>query len=407
MKQKIITVTELTKYIKSKLEQDELLSNLLITGEVSNFHHHSSGHMYFTLKDENTQISGVMFRSYNQNLKFEPENGMQVLATGYVSVYEPRGQYQFYVKDLQPDGVGALHIAYEQLKERLEKAGFFAEEYKKEIPKIPKKIGVITSPTGAAIRDILSVIKRRFANVSILIAPATVQGDHAVPTLVNALEILNQQDDVDVIIMGRGGGSLEDLWAFNEEELARAIFDSKVPVISAVGHETDYTISDFVADLRAPTPSAAAELVISNRENLKKYLDRLTNNLVQSMKKKVKNSHENLEDLTKRRALLEPKSRLQDLNQRVDELKERLTNNMQNRINLAKEQFQSQVGKLNSLSPLNILTRGYCYCRNEEGLEGLSSVDEVELGDDLEIILSDGRIKSKINNINKEEIGKE
>jgi len=406
MQQKVITVTELTKYIKDKLENDELLSNLLIAGEISNFHHHGSGHMYFTLKDKKTQINSVMFKSANQHLQFEPEDGMKILATGYVSLYEPRGQYQLYVQSLQPDGIGALHIAFEQLKERLQKEGFFEEEHKQELPKLPQKIGVITSPTGAAVRDILSVIKRRFSGVSILIAPATVQGERAVPTLVDALERLNAREDIDVIIIGRGGGSLEDLWAFNEEELARAIFNSNTPVISAVGHETDYTISDFVADLRAPTPSAAAELVISNQEELARYLNRLNNNLKQSMKQKLKNLRNKVNNLTQRRVLLEPKRQLQDSQQRVDELEARLINKIQSRLDYLQEKFQTQAGKLDSMSPLKVLRRGYSYCQKVGQDQGITSVNEVDPGEELEMILSDGKIKSRVLSIDNEQVVK-
>jgi len=406
MQQKVITVTELTKYIKDKLENDELLSNLLIAGEISNFHHHGSGHMYFTLKDKKTQINSVMFKSANQHLQFEPEDGMKILATGYVSLYEPRGQYQLYVQSLQPDGIGALHIAFEQLKERLQKEGFFEEEHKQELPKLPQKIGVITSPTGAAVRDILSVIKRRFSGVSILIAPATVQGERAVPTLVDALERLNAREDIDVIIIGRGGGSLEDLWAFNEEELARAIFNSNTPVISAVGHETDYTISDFVADLRAPTPSAAAELVISNQEELARYLNRLNNNLKQSMKQKLKNLRNKVNNLTQRRVLLEPKRQLQDSQQRVDELEARLINKIQSRLDYLQEKFQTQAGKLDSMSPLKVLRRGYSYCQKVGQDQGITSVNEVDPGEELEMVLSDGKIKSRVLSIDNEQVVK-
>ncbi|SDC02780.1 MULTISPECIES: exodeoxyribonuclease VII large subunit [unclassified Candidatus Frackibacter] len=406
MQQKVITVTELTKYIKDKLENDELLSNLLIAGEISNFHHHGSGHMYFTLKDKKTQINSVMFKSANQRLQFEPEDGMKILATGYVSLYEPRGQYQLYVQSLQPDGIGALHIAFEQLKERLQKEGLFEEEHKQELPKLPQKIGVITSPTGAAVRDILSVIKRRFSGVSILIAPATVQGERAVPTLVDALERLNAREDIDVIIIGRGGGSLEDLWAFNEEELARAIFNSNTPVISAVGHETDYTISDFVADLRAPTPSAAAELVISNQEELARYLNRLNNNLKQSMKQKLKNLRNKVNNLTQRRVLLEPKRQLQDSQQRVDELEARLINKIQSRLDYLQEKFQTQAGKLDSMSPLKVLRRGYSYCQKVGQDQGITSVNEVDPGEELEMVLSDGKIKSRVLSIDNEQVVK-
>lgn len=399
-----MTVTELTKYIKKRLESDKLLNSLLITGEISNFHHHSSGHMYFTLKDDNSRLKSVMFRSINQNLKFQPEGGMEVVASGYVSLYESRGQYQLYVQNLQPEGIGALHIAFEQLKEKLQKEGLFAEKYKQDIPQFPQKVGVITSSTGAAIRDILSVIQRRFMGVSILIAPATVQGEKAVPDLMESLEILNQQDDVDVIIIGRGGGSIEDLWAFNDENLARAIFSSQTPIISAVGHETDYTISDFVADLRAPTPSAAGELVVSNQEEIKRYLNKLTDNLIQNIEQKLKNCHNQLDNLMQRHIFLQPKRQLKDWKQRIDELKERLINLMERRLNLAQERLNSKIGKLDTLSPLSTLSRGYSYCRKRGEKESLSSVVEVETGDRLELFLSDGKLETEVISIKEKKL---
>ncbi|WP_041667337.1 exodeoxyribonuclease VII large subunit [Acetohalobium arabaticum] len=401
MQQEIMTVTELTKYIKRRLETDDLLNNLLITGEISNFHHHSSGHMYFTLKDDNSRLKSVMFRSANQNLKFQPEDGMEVIASGYVSLYESRGQYQLYVQDLQPEGIGALHIAFEQLKEELQKKGLFAVEHKQELPQFPQKVGVITSPTGAAIRDILSVIQRRFRGVSVLVAPATVQGDKAASTLVGALEILNQQSDVDVIIIGRGGGSIEDLWPFNEEEVARAIFSSQTPVVSAVGHETDYTISDFVADVRAPTPSAAGELVVSNQKEVNRYVKGLTDSLVQNIEQKLSDCRNQLVNLMERRVFLQPKRQLKDRKQRIDELEERLINLMERRLNLAQERLQSKAGKLDTLSPLNILSRGYSYCRKRDKKESLSSVSEIKPGDKLEIFLSDGKLEIEVMNIKK------
>lgn len=404
MQQEIMTVTELTKYIKKRLETDDLLNNLLITGEISNFHHHSSGHMYFTLKDDNSRLKSVMFRSANQDLKFQPEDGMEVIASGYVSLYESRGQYQLYVQDLQPEGIGALHIAFEQLKEKLQQKGLFAAEHKRELPQFPQKVGVITSPTGAAIRDILSVIQRRFRGVSVLIAPATVQGDKAASTLVGALKILNQQSDVDVIIIGRGGGSIEDLWPFNEEEVARAIFSSQTPVVSAVGHETDYTIADFVADVRAPTPSAAGELAVSNQEEVNRYVERLTDSLVQNIEQKLSDCRNQLTNLMERRVFLQPKQQLKDRKQRIDELEERLINLMERRLNLAQERLQSKAEKLDTLSPLNILSRGYTYCHKKDKQESLSSVSEVKPGDKLEVFLSDGKLETEVINIKKEKV---
>ena len=262
----IFTVSEVNSIIKNLLDGNEVLRQVYVRGEISNFKYHNmSGHMYFTLKDEMSQIRCVMFKSSNMLLPFMPENGMKVIAFGFVSVFARDGQYQLYVEDLEPDGIGALHIAFEKLKMRLEQEGLFAQERKRPLPFLPRKIGLVTSPTGAAIRDLLTVIRRRFPNVNIVIAPVLVQGKGAADDICSAISLLNSLNDIDVIIVGRGGGSIEELWAFNEEKVARAISNSKIPVISAVGHETDYTIADFVADKRAPTPSAAGEIVVPEK----------------------------------------------------------------------------------------------------------------------------------------------
>ena len=259
---KVYTVSQINNYIKRILENDVLLSDVYIEAEISNFKAHTSGHLYFTLKDSGAAINAVMFRSYAERLKFMPESGMKVVARGYISLYEKTGQYQLYVNSMEPAGIGALYLAYEQFKARLEKAGVFDQKYKKPIPQMPKTVAVITSPTGAAVRDIINVAGRRNPNVEIVIVPTLVQGKNAGPEIVNAIEKVNRWNKADTIILGRGGGSIEDLWAFNEEIVARAIFDSHIPIISAVGHETDFTIADFISDMRAPTPSAAAELSV-------------------------------------------------------------------------------------------------------------------------------------------------
>lgn len=265
----IFSVSQLTRYIKEVFDFDEVLNDVIVKGEVSNFKLHSSGHMYFTLKDNEAKIKCVMFKGYSSRLKFMPEDGMNIIAYGSVTVYERDGQYQLYCSKLEPDGYGSLYLAFEQLKEKLLKEGLFDEKYKKKLPVFPRKIGVVTSSTGAVIRDIINVSSKRFCGISILLYPAKVQGDGAAESIVEGIRYFNTRDDIDVIIIGRGGGSIEELWAFNEEIVARAIFESRIPVISAVGHETDYTIADFVADVRASTPSHAAEIAVPRFDELK------------------------------------------------------------------------------------------------------------------------------------------
>ncbi|EES72230.1 exodeoxyribonuclease VII, large subunit, partial [Paenibacillus sp. oral taxon 786 str. D14] len=270
--QRILTVKELNRYIRMKLESDQVLTDVWIRGEISNFTHHSSGHMYFTLKDADSRIKSIMFASYNQRLPFRPKEGTRVIARGNVSVYERDGQYQFYVTHMQPDGVGSLYLAFEQLKQKLEAEGLFAPGRKRPLPRFPKTIGVVTSPTGAAVRDILTTLGRRYPQAAVILYPVLVQGKGAAPSIVKAIRTLNAMGEADVLIVGRGGGSLEELWAFNEEQVARAIYESAIPVISAVGHETDFTIADFVADLRAATPTAAAELAVPHTAELRALL---------------------------------------------------------------------------------------------------------------------------------------
>ena len=287
MEYKALSVTELNKYIKDKIATDEFLNNVLIKGEISNFKHHYTGHMYFTLKDDNSLIKCIMFKSYTTNLKFVPKDGMSVLAFGTISVFERDGVYQLYCKAMQEDGLGSLYKAYEELKEKLQKEGLFDETHKKKLPKAPKVIGVLSSNTGSVIKDIINVSTRRNPNVYIRLYPVPVQGEGAGEKIAEAIKIMNDKNLADVLILARGGGSLEDLWPFNEEVVARAIYDSKLPIVSAVGHETDFSISDFVADLRAPTPSAAAELVVPNVAELSQKLDVYNLRLKNALKKKI------------------------------------------------------------------------------------------------------------------------
>lgn len=393
-KQEILSISQLTEYIKGLMETDPLLQNVTVRGELSNFYRHSSGHLYFTLKDRGAQLKCVMFKSSARGVKFEPENGMSLIATGAMGIYPGRGEYQLYVRDLQPDGIGALHLAFEQLKGKLMKEGLFAEEAKKAIPKLPRRIGVITSPTGAAIRDIISVIRRRFPFVEIVVSPAQVQGVDAPVSLVRALELLHLEE-IDVIIMGRGGGSIEDLWAFNEEMVARAIFASEIPVISAVGHETDFTIADFVADLRAPTPSAAAELAVANFEEMYRYLISMERRIEQCMISRVKNLKDRVERLTQRRIFIHPEEVFLTSWQRVDDLERRLHRSMEQQVKLVSEQCRTYFKQLESLSPLNVLSRGYSLTEKVDGTV-LKSVNDVGNGDLIRVRLTDGEVQAKV-----------
>lgn len=400
MESNIFTVREVTEYIKKLLTGDPKLSNLWVTGEISNFHHHNSGHMYLTLKDSTSSIKSIIFRSNTQNIKFKLEDGLKVNAHGYVSVYEPRGDYQFYIDKIEPAGKGALYLAFEQLKARLAEEGLFAQEKKKPIPILPKKIGIITSPTGAALRDILSVLKRRFNNLYLLIVPSLVQGEGAAEQLVQGIEFLNERDDIDLIIISRGGGSLEDLWPFNEEIVARAIFRSKIPVISGVGHETDFTISDFAADLRAPTPSAAAELAISSRLELEKGLANLYTRLYNNIKYTIESKKERLQSLSRKRIFTRPEELFASKIQHLDEYSRKLEWGMEKIYNNYREKFNVLSGKLDSLSPLRTIKRGYSITT----LAGkpVTSVNEVGEGDLLTSRVNDGVITSKVLRIRKE-----
>ncbi len=397
MTKKIYSVSEITNYIKNLLLEDSLLNDFWVSGEISNFHHHSSGHMYFTLKDSNTCLGAVMFKGNNRFLKFEPEDGMKVNAHGYVGVYEPRGSYQFYVDSLEPAGMGALYLAFEQLKSKLEAEGLFAPERKKAIPLLPVKIGIVTSPTGAAIRDILSVVERRFENVSILIVPSLVQGEQAAGQLVEGIEYLNKRDDIDIIIISRGGGSLEDLWPFNEEMVARAIASSKIPVISGVGHETDYTIVDFIADLRAPTPSAAAELAISSRIELENNLENLYQRLFNVQEHKMSSYRERLNAITCKRVFRNPAELFTTQLQRIDELARHLNWVIEKTLNKFREKYSVLSGKLESLSPLKTLDRGYSITSFEGKV--VNKIKKVNPGDLITTRVSDGLIISAVKDV--------
>ncbi|WP_208601760.1 exodeoxyribonuclease VII large subunit [Parageobacillus thermantarcticus] len=433
---KYVTVGALTKYIKRKFEVDPHLRDLWIKGEISNFKYHSRGHMYFTLKDEQARIQAVMFAGYNQHLSFRPEDGMNVLVRGEISVYEPSGNYQIYVKEMQPEGIGNLYLAYEQLKKRLEAEGLFSPEHKKPIPAFPRYIGVVTSPTGAAIRDIVTTIRRRYPIATVILFPTLVQGAEAAGSIVRSIEKANELGYIDVLIVGRGGGSIEELWAFNEEAVARAIFASKVPIISAVGHETDFTIADFVADLRAPTPTGAAELAVPHMTELMERISQRKLRLMRAMKEKIAAESERLLRLQKSYAFRYPKKLYEQKEQQLDSLLERLQRHTERLFDKKRERleqlrlkllrhhpaeqlsrmkekheslikslekemrslvhhqqlrFTSLVSHLHALSPLKIMERGYSLVYNEKK-ELVKSVRQLQLGDTIQVRLQDGQI---------------
>ena len=389
-----ITVEQLNRYIKEKVDSDEFLNNVYVKGEISNFKHHYTGHMYFTLKDENSLVKCIMFKSYTPHLSFMPKDGMKVMIFGSVSVFERDGVYQIYAKAMKEDGMGSLYEAYEELKAKLEKEGLFDESHKKPIPSFPKTIGVLTASTGAVIRDIINVSTRRNPNVHIRLLPVPVQGPTAAEQIVAGIKRMNDEKLADVIILGRGGGSLEDLWPFNEEIVARAIYDSEIPIISAVGHETDYSISDFVADLRAPTPSAAAELAVCNMEDVLYTIELYQNRYKTALKKKVQLMKLRYEKCMAQRVFKEP---LQKINERailLDTLVKSLTNSTRLKINDCKKEFIEVATKIDSLSPMKTMARGYSIVEKDGKL--VKKVSDVKKDDELSIRLTDGQITTKV-----------
>lgn len=430
---RIYTVSELTAEIKTSLERK--FPFVWIVGEISNFRIPASGHFYFTLKDANAQINAVMFRGQNRNLKFFPEDGMDVIGLGRISVYEPRGTYQILLEYLEPKGVGALQVAFEQLKARLAEEGLFDEKHKKRLPFIPQKISILTSPTGAVVHDILKIINRRFPNVPITIIPVKAQGNDAEKTIVSGINLLNLLNDSDVAILARGGGSLEDFHAFNSEAVARAVFSSKIPIISAIGHETDYTIADFVADLRAPTPSAAAELVVPQKDDLIRRCRELSTTLNLRFQRNIEYLRNRLTEIAGR--LIDPKKRIEDLRLRLDDYTARLirmsmnrldrtrerlnwrkdrlfANNPMVQLNIYKEKLEQikynilfyqkiiidekkyhlreQVSRMNALSPTAILSRGYSITRTIPDARVVRDSEAVDLGEELEVMLAKGAL---------------
>ncbi|QHA92510.1 exodeoxyribonuclease VII large subunit [Bacillus sp. N1-1] len=430
-----ISVTALTRHVKRMIDNEPALQDVWLRGELSNVKLHNRGHLYFTVKDDKSRVQAVMFAGNNRHMKFKPESGMKVLIRGEISVFEPYGQYQLYAKEMQPDGIGNLYLAYGELKRKLEFEGLFSENLKQQIPRYPTEIGVITSPTGAAIRDIFTTIKRRYPAARITVFPVLVQGSRAKGSIVQAIEMANAMNMIDVLIVGRGGGSIEELWAFNEEEVARSIANSKVPIISAVGHETDFTIADFVSDLRAPTPTGAAELAVPSVVELKERVDQRVHRLMRVMQEKLTTDRDRLSNLQKSYAfrypdqLLKqkeqeldlqvermqrnmkrllsyttervarnhkqlmkqhPQKLLKEASQELEELKLSLNKEMQ-RVLLGKQRdFSLNAGKLNALSPLKVMERGYSLAYKEEEL--IKSVHQVQPGDVLKLEMTDGKI---------------
>jgi len=389
------TVTQVNEYIKMLIEEEIQLQDLYISAEISNFKHHSTGHMYFTLKDENSEIRAVMFRSYASRVRFRVENGMKLLVHARVGVYEKAGSYQLYVDSMQPDGIGSLYLAYEQLKSKLASEGLFDEGHKKSIPKFPKRIGVITSPTGAAVRDIIKVSKNRCPFTDILLYPSAVQGKEAPYELVRAVEYFNLLDLVDVIIIGRGGGSLEDLWCFNDEALARAIYNSHIPVVSAVGHEIDFTICDFVADVRAATPSHAAEIVTPNCFELKNRVEYLYSSAKTSLLYQLSDYRTRLNDFMTSKVLTDPIIIFDEKRMGLVDVTEKLYSAMNTKNKEYRADIQRISAQLSALNPLSVLSRGYGAVFNENN-DVVKSIDQVKINENITVKISDGDITAKI-----------
>jgi exodeoxyribonuclease VII large subunit len=438
---RIFSVKEITRYIRMKLESDGLLADVWLRGEISNFTHHTSGHMYFTLKDEASRIKCVMFAAHNRRLPFTPRDGTKVIARGSVTVYERDGNYQFYVTQMQPDGIGSLYLAFEQLKRKLEAEGLFDPARKRPLPRFPRTIGVVTSPTGAAIRDILTTLGRRYPQAKVALVPVLVQGEGAAPSIVRAIELLNRLGEADVMIVGRGGGSIEELWAFNEEIVARAIAASRIPVISAVGHETDFTIADFVADLRAPTPTAAAELAVPHVLELKETLEHLKRRMRGALAAAVESRRQRLERIRRSPVLLYPRRYLLAHAERLDRAAERLRERMRNRAGRSRQRLLAvrarlaaahpggrsalaaarrreaerrlaaamrsavkdgrqrlalAMRQLDALSPLKVMMRGYSLVYDEREERLIRSIRDVQPGDMVKVRLADGRLDCHI-----------
>ena len=399
MARNVYTVKQVNSYIKNMFTQDFMLNRIYVKGEVSNCKYHTSGHIYFSLKDESGTIACVMFAGQRGGLSFHMREGQQIIVLGSVNVYERTGSYQLYAQEIRLDGEGTLYEKYQMLKQELEEMGMFAPEYKKAIPRYAKRIGVVTAPTGAAVRDIMNISARRNPYVQLLLYPAQVQGEGAKESIVRGIRMLETKN-VDVIIVGRGGGSIEDLWAFNDECVARAIFDCQIPVISAVGHETDVTIADYVADLRAPTPSAAAELAVWDYRQLQGYLDECRLRMNRSMTGTIRINRLRLKELDVRLSYLHPRHKLQDQQQRLIELEEELRTLMRDRVKEARHRLAIQIEKVNGLSPVRKLNQGFAYVEEADG-GVVKSIRQVEMGDELTVYVTDGLIRTSVKAVQK------
>ena len=396
----ILSVTQINEYIRALIAQDEVLSMIMVRGEISNLTLHRSGHIYFTLKDETSVLKAVMFRSSAQRVKFALKEGMNVIVYGRISLYTPSGQYQLYAEDIQPDGIGALYVAYEQIKDKLAKEGLFDASRKKPIPKIPTTVGIVTSPTGAAIHDMINVMGRRFPLAKLLLYPALVQGENAYKTLISGIEYFNQTKSADVIIIGRGGGSMEDLWAFNNVELAYAIAKSSIPVISAVGHESDFTICDFVADLRAPTPSAAAELAVPDALTVRNEINQTITDVEKKLIMQIYQCRKQIELLSSSRVLSSKESLLDEYKMKINLLSDKLDSNISNIMKDKGYSFSVLCAKLQAISPLNTLARGYSMVQDSQG-KVVSSVNNIKKDDIINISLADGNAQAIVQETNK------
>lgn len=398
-----LTVTQLNEFVKRMIDSTPQLMNVYVKGEISNFkNHYSTGHYYFTLKDEGSQVRSVMFKSAASKMKFMPEDGMKVTAHGRISSFVRDGTYQLYCDSMEPDGIGALYIAFEQLKKKLEHEGMFDPSIKRPLPKIPTRVGIITSPTGAAIRDMINVCGRRFPYAKLVLYPSLVQGPDAPPQLIAGMNYFNMTNSVDVIIIGRGGGSIEDLWAFNDEGVARAVAASHIPVISAVGHETDFTICDFVADRRAPTPSAAAELAVPDTEELKRKINNIVTRESDVIRAKLRLYRDKLDSLSKSRALIDPMSSINDHRMTTDLLYDRLVRAEDSITQMKKAEMAREAGKLSALNPMAVLSRGYSAVYKQDG-KLVKQIDDVQIGDKINFKTIGGEAICTVNEVRKNE----
>ena len=402
---RIATVTQLNNFIKALLDQTPVLQNLWVKGEISNLKIHSSGHIYMTLKDEGSVLRAVMFRSAAAGLTFRPENGMKVLAGGRISVYERDGGYQLYIENMEAEGQGDIYVQFEMLKKKLEAEGLFDMRYKKPIPQFPMRVGICTSPTGAAVRDIINILRRRYPLAKAVLYPCLVQGEGASASIVSAIEYFNMTHGADVLIVGRGGGSIEDLWAFNEEATARAVFASEIPVISAVGHETDFTICDFVADMRAPTPSAAAELAVPELADIERRLGEYQSRLGIRLQEKLGGAKRTLDLLSQRSGITGLRRRLGEMQMNADRLHDRLVLDYKNILEKNRRQLAIEAGRLNAMSPLSVLERGYSVAIS--GDKAVRRLEDVTTGDELWTTVADGRIRSIVTDKEEKNYGTE